>query len=284
VLTAFVAFSIVSAQAATRVLFSYGAVETLRAGETRWDFLSADVTVGPDDILRMPPGSLLRLQDDDGQRQRLLSGVGEGTAAELLLIAEAEAAEVGGAYRGSAEAAAVDVLPAGSASSDEPDGPLTFALDEAAAAAWLTDESHELNIVRDAAHAALASAPTAPAYMPELLAKAHALFAYAVADLDAGGPVASVFADDGARAAYAFAALLAAADVPMRRRVDTDGQPFLLLDAGLRRSHIGSVTANRAMYHTRADGAVEMPLGLAPGQTTLLEAWYAGSTLDVAGD
>ncbi len=283
-LTALVAAAVLSAQAGTRVLFSYGAVETLRAGEARWDFLSADVSLGPNDIVRMPPGALLRLQDDDGQRLRLLSGVGEGTAAELLTAAEAEADDIGGAYSGTAEVVTVDVLPAGSADAEAPDEPRTFVLDEAAAAAWLSDRSHELAVVRDAAHAALMNAATAPAYMPEHVATAHALFAYAVADLDSGGLLASTFADDVARPVYAFSALLAAADIPTRRHVDASGQPFLLLGSGLRRSQIGSVTANRAMYHTRLDGRVEMALGLAPGQTTLLEAWYAGSSLDVAGE
>jgi len=284
VLAAFVAVGVVNAQAGTRVLFSYGAVETLRTGETRWDFLSADVAIGSDDIVRMPPGSLLRLQDDDGQPLSLLSGVGEGTAPELLAIEEAEAAEGAGAYGASAEAAAVDVLPAGSADADGPHEPRVFAFDEVAAAAWLTDKSHELDVVRDAAHAALMRASAGAVYMPEHVAKAQALFAYVVAGLDADDAVTSVFADDAARPVYAFAALLAAADIPARRHVDASGQPFLLLGAGLRRSQIGSVTANRAMYHTRPDGAVEMPLGLAPGQMTLLEAWYAGSGLDVAGE
>ncbi len=269
---------------ATRVLFSYGAVETLHSGETDWEFARRGMALGPRDIVRMPPGSLLRLESVAGDRLDLLTGIGEGSPAELLAVAAASASAGPGVFAGSSEGDEVDVLPAGDLRETPVATPTDVTFDAATSAAWMADLSHEHETVRNVAGRVLGASSAGPYYMPQRIATAHALFAAMKAELAEPSAFASLFPDPSTAGAFAFAALLAAADIPARRYVDGEGRPFVFLDTGLTRGRIGSVTASRSLYRTRADGGVELPIRPSPGQTAFLQAWYAGESFGPAAD
>lgn len=269
----------------TRVLFSFGTVETLRDGELEWEFARPNVVLGPHDIVRMPPGALLRLESVEGDRLDLLTGIGEGTPGELLSRAATRAERRDPqSYARSAEAAEVVVLPVGAPSKAPVEAPAVVSLTPEMAAAWMNDRLHEHELTREIAARALDAPRAAPSYMPVRVATAHALFAAMAVELSESPAFRSLFPDGSSAPAFAFAALLTAADIPIRRYVGGDGRPVVLLDTGVGRDEAGRVTVSRALTHARADGVVETPLAPAPGQTTFLEAWYAAEGVDPDAD
>ncbi|MBT3265814.1 hypothetical protein HN371_01620 [Candidatus Poribacteria bacterium] len=270
---------------ATRVLFSYGAVESLRAGETDWEFTHAGMALGPHDVVRMPPRSLLRLERAQGDRLDLLTGVGEGSAAELLAFAAARSSgSTAQSFVGPWEEDEVDVLPAGDRREPRVTTPSDGSFDAPTAAAWLDDRSHEHDAVRNLAARVLTGPRVAPYYMPERVATAQALFAAMTAEMSETSTFAALFPDASTATAFGFAGLLAAADIPARKHVDGEGRPFVLLDTGLTVGGIRGVTASRSLYRERPDGAVELPIGLAPGHVGFLQAWYAGQGVGSTAD
>lgn len=266
---------------AMRVLFSFGSVETLRDGETAWEFTRPNMVLGPHDIVRMPPGALLRLESVGGDRLDLLSGIGEGTATDLLSRAASQIqSRDPQPYVRSAEAAEPVVLPVGAPNNAPAETTGGVTLDAATEAAWMIDRRHEHEVVRELVARVVIGpngAPsTAPSYMPPRVALAHALFAAMATELAEPSPLSTLFSDSDSAPAFAFASLLTAADVPIHRVIDGNRRAVILLDAGVPRDQTVRLTASRALFYTHADGTVVLPLGPASGQTTFLEAWYAG--------
>ncbi|MYE89610.1 hypothetical protein F4X33_11510, partial [Candidatus Poribacteria bacterium] len=56
------------------VIFTFGKIEVLKAGEQEWRFLEKGMVLAADDLVRMPPFSLMRLKIEDDTRLPTLSG------------------------------------------------------------------------------------------------------------------------------------------------------------------------------------------------------------------
>lgn len=56
------------------VIFTFGKIEILKAGEQEWHFLEKGMVLAADDLVRMPPFSLMRLKIEDDTRLPTLSG------------------------------------------------------------------------------------------------------------------------------------------------------------------------------------------------------------------
>ena len=55
-------------------IFTFGKIEILKTGEQEWRFLEKDMVLAADDLVRMPPFSLMRLKIADDTRLPTLSG------------------------------------------------------------------------------------------------------------------------------------------------------------------------------------------------------------------
>ena len=55
-------------------IFTFGKIEILKAGEQEWGFLEKDMVLAADDLVRMPPFSLMRLKIANDTRLPALSG------------------------------------------------------------------------------------------------------------------------------------------------------------------------------------------------------------------
>ena len=55
-------------------IFTFGKIEILKAGEQEWGFLEKGMVLAADDLVRMPPFSLMRLKIEDDTRLPTLSG------------------------------------------------------------------------------------------------------------------------------------------------------------------------------------------------------------------
>ncbi len=56
------------------VIFTFGKIEVLKTGEQEWRFLEKGMVLAADDLVRMPPFSLMRLKIEDDTRLPTLSG------------------------------------------------------------------------------------------------------------------------------------------------------------------------------------------------------------------
>ena len=66
------------------VIFTFGKIETLQVGEQEWRFLEKGVTLTADDLVRMPPFSLIRLKMGAGTSLPTLSGGREVSVSTLI--------------------------------------------------------------------------------------------------------------------------------------------------------------------------------------------------------
>lgn len=64
--------------------FTFGTIEILKAGEQEWRFLEKGMVLAVDDLVRMPPFSLLRLKIADDTRLPTLSGGREAFVGTLI--------------------------------------------------------------------------------------------------------------------------------------------------------------------------------------------------------
>ena len=55
-------------------IFTFGKIEILKTGEQEWRFLEKGMVLDADDLVRMPPFSLMRLKIADDTRLPTLSG------------------------------------------------------------------------------------------------------------------------------------------------------------------------------------------------------------------
>jgi hypothetical protein len=96
-------------------VYSFGKNEILKSEESDWQFLTKETQLSPSDIIRMPPISLLRLKDKDGNFLPVFTGGCELTVADLINIGTYRLKEKQSKHIGSPfdSKPAVDILPTG---------------------------------------------------------------------------------------------------------------------------------------------------------------------------
>jgi hypothetical protein len=279
VLVALCCLPFASARGGTKVVFSFGKVEVLRAGATEWEFVRSGVELRADDLVRMPPQGLLRLKGDGSRELPILAGVHESTLEELV----AEARETSPNRNGrrvsptSPEPAAVDVLPAGDpAARRSPAKPLRFT--DAEFVAWKRDARGRNPLVQELARrvtSQYARTEASSRYPTARIQAARGLYDAMRNAVESGSPVLALFPEGDARPAYLFAALLSAADVPFEQALDESRRPVVLVELAESTTAARRVSANAGLVRRGPNDRIMVPLAVVPSATTFLDAWYA---------
>lgn len=97
-----------------RATFIFGKVEVLKSDSDEWDFLTRDIPLSLDDLIRMPPISLLRLTKKSGDALPAFYGSRERTIRQLIAEGEAKHTSTGRRLDADLDGTmAIDILPAG---------------------------------------------------------------------------------------------------------------------------------------------------------------------------
>jgi hypothetical protein len=263
-----------------QVRFAFGKIEVLRSGASGWVFLGKGAQLDRDDLVRMPPVSLLRAMAADGTEYGLLAGAHEAPVRELLARSQSEERGAGSRRLGpnTGEVAVVDVLPAGDRTARRgPTAPMR--LSQAGLRKWRNDDRHAHPLVRAAAQDAVGRAASRAAgrpYPTPRLLQVQALYAVGARAVSERAAVASLFAADDAPLLYLVTALLRAAEIPIHPTVGKEQRPVLLVELDVDVSESRRVTANRDLYRIGSNGRVLIPLLPEPDASAFLDAWFAG--------
>jgi len=260
-------------------------VEVLESGSAEWRFLRSGDRLSGDDIVRMPPGSILRLREDGGMLP-VITGSREQRVSELVALARERMMRMRSRRFISNGAAAVDALPTGNYS-PAPEKRVstevyTLSPEEAARIEGIIEGL--VRAWRDRIAGLLPPPPKAPSpYPPPVLLRASAIF-----DMLFDGERYPRLAEPVRKAlgvelpapvekliVYRFA--LGCAGVRARLKATEGGTPYLLLSTGLAPDQRLRITANSKLVVS--NGELLIPLRIKPDTSNFVHAWYSGAEL-----
>lgn len=280
----FILSSICIASNPVRVVYSFGKIEILKSGESEWQFLKKDTPLLPSDIIRMPPISLLKLKDTEGNFLPIFTGSCEFTVAKLINHGKRRLKEQKGKQISSSfnSRPAVDILPTGV----RVDTVLNLAEEK-------TRQKNKIDLSKKDLKRFLNAIPDElEEYANQIVA--HSQFyenrypnrnlSYArnlFMTLDRGisdhvlpTDYIQKDIDDELKKAILYSQLLKSVKVPFDLTVDKNGKPIVIFDTGLSQDKIKQITANRNLVFSR-HGSLWIRVSLEP--TNFILAWYSGT-------
>jgi len=266
-----------AAEAGTKVLFSFGKVEVLRANASEWEFVRAGTELNAGDLVRMPPQGLLRLGGDGNWA--ILAGTHEATLDAL--VAEARETSPNRNSRRlsplSPEPEAIDVLPAGDPTLRRSSSS-SVRFSDADFAAWKRATRNPNALVREWAQRTVSRygrSEERSRYPTTRLLMAQSLYEAMREAIEESSPVAMLFPEGDARPVYLYAALLNGANIPFEYVLDESRRPVILLDLAESTSSLRRITANVDLVRRSENDRLAIPVAITPSTGTFLDAWYA---------
>lgn len=266
-------------------VFVFGKVEVLKSGSGEWRFLRSGDRLSDDDLIRMPPGSILRLRED-GRMLPVITGSREQRISELVALAKERMMRMRSKRFVSNGAVAVDALPTGSRS-PAPEEKVstevyTLSPEEVARIEGIVE-----GLVRAWGDRVVGLLPSpfeaTLAYPPPALLRASSIF-----DMLFDGGRYPRLAEPVRKAlgvelpapvekliVYRFA--LGCTGVRARLKSTEDGIPYLLLGTGLAPDQRLRITANSRLVVS--NGELFIPLRIKPDTSNFVHAWYSGAEL-----
>lgn len=259
-------------------IFTFGKIEILKTGEQEWRFLEKGMVLAADDLVRMPPFSLMRLKIADDTRLPTLSG-----GREVLVRALIDE----GLYRRDAqkgrrinedfdEDPATDVLPVGNK-------PKTR--DRASAFEGLPAVKVSQNELETLRHKIdLLPDEIVSSVSPLLISAVRENVedpAYPAPNLDLArktyGILNTIEAEVSLRPLL-YAQLLYYVGLNVDLDVDEKGQLFIIFDSEVLSNNAKQIAANQQLIHKRqGEDTVWIAVQIQPSQQNFTTAWYQGS-------
>ena len=258
--------------------FTFGKIEILKTGEQEWRFLEKGMILDADDLVRMPPFSLMRLKIADDTRLPTLSGGREVFVRTLIN----EGLQRRDAQKGRRinedfnEDPATDVLPVGNEQKTR-NRASTF---EGLSAARVSQSEletlrHKINLLPNE----IASL-VAPILVSSVRENAADL-AYPVPNLDLAqkiyGVLNTIEAEVSLRSLL-YAQLLHHVGVNVDLDVDEKGQLLVVFDSEVLSNNAKQIAANQQLIHKRQGAdTVWISVQIQSSQQNFTTAWYQGS-------
>ena len=259
-------------------IFTFGKIEILKTGEQEWRFLEKGMVLDADDLVRMPPFSLMRLKIADDLHLPTLSGGREVLVRRLIN----EGLQRRDAQKGRRidedfdEDPATDVLPVGNkpktrnhASAFEGLPVVKVSQNE------LETLRHKIDLLPDEI-ASLAS-PILVGSVQENLEDP----AYPAPNLDLArkiyGMLNKIEADVSLRPLL-YAQLIHHAGLNVDLDVNEEGQLFVVFDSEILSNNAKQIAANQQLIHKRqGEDTVWIAVQVQSSQQNFTTAWYQGS-------
>ena len=259
-------------------IFTFGKIEILKTGEQEWGFLEKGMVLAADDLVRMPPFSLMRLKIADDTRLPTLSGGREVLVRTLIN----EGLQRRDAQKGRRinedfdEDPATDVLPVGNKRKTRNRASAFEGL-----RAVKVSES-ELEILRHKID--LLPDEIASLVSPLLISSVRENVedpAYPAPNLDLArkiyGILNTIEVEISLRPLL-YAQLLHHAGLNVDLDINEDGQLFVVFDSEVLSVNAKQIAANQQLIHERqGEDTVWIAVQIQSSQQTFTTAWYQGS-------
>ena len=259
-------------------IFTFGKIEILKTGEQEWGFLEKGMVLAADDLVRMPPFSLMRLKIADDTRLPTLSGGREVLVRTLIN----EGLQRRDAQKGRRinedfdEDPATDVLPVGNKRKTRNRASAFEGL-----RAVKVSES-ELEILRQKID--LLPDEIASLVSPLLVSSVRENVedpAYPAPNLDLArkiyGILNTIEVEISLRPLL-YAQLLHHAGLNVDLDINEDGQLFVVFDSEVLSVNAKQIAANQQLIHERqGEDTVWIAVQIQSSQQTFTTAWYQGS-------
>lgn len=258
--------------------FTFGKIEILKAGEQEWRFLEKGMVLAVDDLVRMPPFSLLRLTIADDTRLPTLSGGREVFVGTLVN----EGFQRRDAQKGrrisvdSDEDPATDVLPVG----NKPKTRNRASVFEGLPAVKVSPSEletlrHKIDLLPDEIVALVSPLLISP--VEENLED----LTYPAPNLDLARKIYGIFnAIEVERSLrpLLYAQLLHHVGLNVDLDVNEKGQLFVVFDSAVRFNNAKQIAANQQLVHKRqGDDTIWIAVQIQSSEQNFTTAWYQGS-------
>ena len=259
-------------------IFTFGKIEILKTGEQEWRFLEKDMVLAADDLVRMPPFSLMRLKIADDTRLPTLSGGREVLVRALI----DEGLHRRGAQKGRRinedfdEDPATDVLPVGNKPKTR-DRASAFERLRAVKVSQSELETlrHKIDLLPDEIVSSVS---------PLLISAVRENVedpAYPAPNLDLArktyGILNTIEAEVSLRPLL-YAQLLHYVGLNVDLGVDEKGQLFVIFDSEVLSNNAKQIAANQQLIRKRqGEDTVWIAVQIQSSQQNFTTAWYQGS-------
>ena len=259
-------------------IFTFGKIEILKTGEQEWSFLEKGMVLAADDLVRMPPFSLMRLKIADDTRLPTLSGGREVLVRTLIN----EGLQRRDAQKGRRinedfdEDPATDVLPVGNKRKTRN---RASAFEELRAVKVSQSELENLRQKIDLLPDEIASLAS-PLLVSSVREDAEDP-AYPAPNLDLArkiyGILNTIEAEVSSRPLL-YAQLLHYAGLNVDLAVNEEGQLFVVFDSEVLSNNAKQIAANQQLIHERqGEDTVWIAVQIQSSQQNFTTAWYHGS-------
>ena len=258
--------------------FTFGKIEILKTGEQEWRFLEKGMVLAADDLVRMPPFSLMRLKIANDTHLPTLSGGREVLVRTLIN----EGLQRRNAQKGRRinedfdESPAIDVLPVGNksktrnrASAFERTPAIKISQSE------LENLRHKIDLLPDEIASAVSSLlvipvqenaenPSYPAPNLDLARKFHGIL--------------NTIEADASLHPLLYAQLLRHAGLNVDLDANEKGQLFVVFDSDIPSNNAKQIAANEQLiYKRQGEDTVWISVQIQSSQQNFTTAWYQGS-------
>jgi len=272
-----------------QIVFVFGKVEAFRVEKGEWGFLKSGELLRGEDIIRMPPGAILRLKDDRGEMLPVFTGSREQKVSEMIAIGRNKLEKLKIENVASNGIAAVDALPAGSYSPAErkvsTEVYTKLSKDEVetlerSIESLIPDLCASVSKLIPAAKLQISKAERG--YPPPNLLQASLIFGILFDDEiypRLASQVRNILPvrDEELEKLVVYRLLLGCVGVEARLEPTKDGIVYLSIDSGLRRNQIRLITANKNLVIS--NDKLMIPIWIRLDKPNFTYAWYRGAKL-----
>lgn len=259
-------------------IFTFGKIEILKAGEQEWGFLEKGMVLAADDLVRMPPFSLMRLKIADDTRLPTLSGGREVLVRTLI----SEGLQRRDAQKGRRinedfdEDPATDVLPVGNKRKTRNRASIVEGL------ATMKVSQSELDTLRRKID--LLPDEMASLVSPLLISSVRENVedpVYPAPNLDLARKVYGILNTIEVEVSLRpllYAQLLRHVGLNADLDVNEEGQLFVVFDSEVLSNNAKQIAANQQLLHKRQEeNTVWIAVQVQSSQQNFTTAWYQGS-------
>ncbi len=258
--------------------FTFGKIEILKTGEQEWRFLEKGMVLAADDLVRMPPFSLMRLKIANDTRLPTLPGGREVFVRTLINegLQRRDAQKGRRVNEAFDESPAIDVLPVGNKSKTRN---RTSAFEKTPAVKISQSElerlRHKIDLLPDEVAFLVSSFLVTPAqenadnpsYPAPKLDMARKLY----------GILNTIEAESSLRPLL-YAQLLHYAGLDVDLSANEKGQLFVVFDSDISSNNAKQIAANEQLiYKRQGEDTVWISVQLQAVQQNFTTAWYQGS-------
>ena len=272
------AYTLYAESEESTAIFTFGKIEILKTGEQEWGFLEKGMVLDADDLVRMPPFSLMRLKIADDSRLPTLSGGREVLVRTLIN----EGLQRRDAQKGRRinedfdEDPATDVLPVGNKRKTR-NRTLTFE-----GLPTMKVSQSELEILRHKID--LLPDEIASLVSPVLVSSVRENVedpAYPAPNLDVARKIYGILNKIEAEISLRpllYAQLLHHAGLNVDLDVNEEGQLFVVFDSEVLSNNAKQIAVNQQLIHKRqGEDTVWIAVQIQSSQQNFTTVWYQGS-------